>query len=190
MSDFFLELFSEEIPHKLQINAREQLDKLIKNELDEKEIKFEKFSVFSTPKRISVVINNIATEQKTNSQEVKGPRVGCNEQALEGFLNSRSVSRDDLITKDTEKGQFYYVKLEEKTIYTSQILAEKLPLILKSINWKKSMRWSNYDCFWGRPLKSICCLFDGQILNFNYFHLNSSNITYVNGPLEDKEVKI
>ena len=190
MSDFFLELYSEEIPHNLQINAREQLDKLIKNELDEKEIKFEKFSVFSTPKRISVVINNIATEQKTNSQEVKGPRVGCNEQALEGFLNSRSVSRDDLITKDTEKGQFYYVKLEEKTIYTSQILAEKLPLILKSINWKKSMRWSNYDCFWGRPLKSICCLFDGQILNFNYFHLNSSNITYVNGPLEDKEVKI
>ena len=52
------------------------------------------------------------------------------------------------------------------------------------------MRWSNYDCFWGRPLKSICCLLDSQILNFNYFHLNSSNITYVNGPLEDKEVKI
>ena len=137
MSDFFLELYSEEIPHNLQINAREQLDKLIKNELDEKEIKFEKFSVFSTPKRISVVINNIATEQKTNSQEVKGPRVGCNEQALEGFLNSRSVSRDDLITKDTEKGQFYYVKLEEKTIYTSQILAEKLSLILKRSNINK-----------------------------------------------------
>ena len=52
------------------------------------------------------------------------------------------------------------------------------------------MRWSNHDCFWGRPLKSICCLLDGQILNFNYFHLNSSNITYVNGPFEDKEVKI
>ena len=190
MSDFFLELYSEEIPHNLQISAREQLDKLIKNELEEKEIKFEKFSIFSTPKRISIVINNITTEQKTNSQEVKGPRVGCDEQALEGFLKSRSVTRDDLITKGTEKGQFYFVKLEEKTIFTSQILAKKIPLILKSINWKKSMRWSNHDCLWGRPLKSICCLFDGQILNFNYFHLNSSNITYVNGPFEDKEVKI
>ena len=190
MSDFFLELYSEEIPHNLQINAREQLDKLIKNELEENGIKFDKFNVFSTPKRISLVINDIATEQKTNSQEVKGPKVGCNEQALEGFLKSRSVTRDDLITKETEKGQFYFVKLEEKTIFTSQILTEKLPLIIKSINWKKSMRWSNYDCFWGRPLKSICCLLDGQILNFNYFHLSSSNITYVNGPFEDKEVKI
>ena len=69
--------------------------------------------------------------KKTNPQEVKGPRVGCNEQALEGFLKSRSVTRDDLITKETDKGQFYFVKLEEKTIFTSQILAEKLPLILK-----------------------------------------------------------
>ena len=108
MSDFFLELYSEEIPHNLQINAREQLDKLIKNELDEKEIKFKKFNVFSTPKRISIVINDIATEQKTNSQEIKGPRVDCNEQALEGFLKSRSVTRDNLITKETEKGHFYF----------------------------------------------------------------------------------
>ena len=101
MSDFFLELYSEEIPHNLQINAREQLDKLIKNELDEKEIKFKKFNVFSTPKRISIVINDITTEQKTHSQEIRGPRVGCNEQALEGFLKSRSVTRDNLITKET-----------------------------------------------------------------------------------------
>jgi len=190
MSDFFLELYSEEIPHDLQINAREQLDKLIKNELEEKEIKFKEFNIFSTPKRISIVINDITSEQKINPHEIKGPRVGCNEQALDGFLKSRSVTRDDLITKETEKGEFYFIKLGEKKIFTSQILREKLPLILKSINWKKSMRWSNYDCFWGRPLISICCLLDGEVLNFNYFHLNSSNITYVNGPIEDKEVKI
>ena len=146
MSDFFLELYSEEIPHDLQINAREQLDKLIKNELEEKEIKFKEFNIFSTPKRISIVINDITSEQKINPHEIKGPRVGCNEQALDGFLKSRSVTRDDLITKETEKGEFYFIKLGEKKIFTSQILREKLPLILKSINWKKSMRWSNYDC--------------------------------------------
>ena len=190
MSDFFLELYSEEIPHNLQISAREQLEVLIKNELEEKKIQFEKFTIFSTPKRICVIIKNIATVQKITPQELKGPRVGCNQQALDGFLKSRSVSREDLLTKKTDKGEFYFVKLREKIIYTSEIFAKKIPIILKSINWKKSMRWSNHDCYWGRPLRSICCIFNGEILSFNYFHLSSSNITYVNGPYDDKEIKI
>ena len=190
MSDFFLELYSEEIPHNLQISARKQLEKLIKNELEQKNIQFENFKTFSTPKRICIIIKDITKEQKIDPQELKGPRIDCNEQALDGFLKSHSVTRENLITKETEKGEFYFIKLQEKTVFTSEILAAKLPAILKSIYWKKSMRWSNYDCFWGRPLISICCLLDNEILNFSYFHLNSSNITYVNGPFEDEEVKI
>ncbi len=190
MSDFFLELYSEEIPHNLQISARNQLKILITNTLSKNQIKFEKFDVFSTPKRICVTIKAITNEQKIEPQEIKGPRVGCDEKALDGFLKSRSINKNDLITKNTDKGEFYYVKLAAKSIFTSEILKESLPLILKSINWKKSMRWSSYDCFWGRPLISICCLLNGEVLSFNYFHINSSNISFINGPFEDKEIKV
>jgi len=190
MSDFFLELYSEEIPHGLQINARKQIHELILKELNENNIKFKGFDIFSTPKRLIVFIENITLNQKIESQEVKGPKVGCNDQALEGFLKSKNALKKDLIQKSTDKGEFYFVKLPAKTLLTSDILRKKLPSILQTINWKKSMRWSDHDCFWGRPLKSILCLLDNQVLDFSFFHINSSNSTYVNGPFEDKEIKI
>ena len=190
MSDFFLELYSEEIPHGLQIHARKQIHELIFKELNENNIKFKGFDVFSTPKRLIVFIENITLNQKIESQEVKGPKVGCNDQALEGFLKSKNALKEDLIQKSTDKGEFYFVKLPAKTLLTSDILRKKLPSILQTINWKKSMRWSDHDCFWGRPLKSILCLLDNKVLDFSFFHINSSNSTYVNGPFEDKEIKI
>ena len=190
MSDFFLELYSEEIPHGLQIHARKQIHELIFKELNENNIKFKGFDVFSTPKRLIVFIENITLNQKIESQEVKGPKVGCNDQALEGFLKSKNAIKEDLIQKSTDKGEFYFVKLPAKTLLTSDILRKKLPSILQTINWKKSMRWSDHDCFWGRPLKSILCLLDNKVLDFSFFHINSSNSTYVNGPFEDKEIKI
>ena len=190
MSDFFLELYSEEIPHGLQIHARKQIHELIFKELNENNIKFKGFDVFSTPKRLIVFIENITLNQKIESQEVKGPKVGCNDQALEGFLKSKNAIKEDLIQKSTDKGEFYFVKLPAKTLLTSDILRKKLPSILQNINWKKSMRWSDHDCFWGRPLKSILCLLDNKVLDFSFFHINSSNSTYVNGPFEDKEIKI
>ncbi|WP_440679718.1 glycine--tRNA ligase subunit beta [Candidatus Pelagibacter sp. HIMB1517] len=190
MSDFFLELYSEEIPHSLQIHARKQIHELIFKELNENNIKFKGFDIFSTPKRLVVFIENITLNQKIESQEVKGPKVGCNDQALEGFLKSKNALKEDLIQKSTDKGEFYFVKLPAKTLLTSDILRKKLPSILQTINWKKSMRWSDYDCFWGRPLKSILCLLDNKVLDFSFFHINSSNSTYVNGPFEDKEIKI
>ena len=190
MSDFFLELYSEEIPHGLQISARNQIHELILKELEENNIKFKEFNIFSTPKRLIVLIDHIVLNQKIESQEVKGPKVGCNDQALDGFLRSRNADKKDLIQKNTDKGEFYFVKLPAKTLMTSEVLGKKLPSILQSINWKKSMRWSDHDCFWGRPLKSILCLLDNKVLDFKFFHLNSSNSTFVNGPFEDKEIKI
>ena len=190
MADFFLELYSEEIPHGLQISARNQIHELILKELEENNIKFKEFNIFSTPKRLIVLIDHITLNQKIESQEVKGPKVGCNDRALDGFLRSRNADKKDLIQKNTDKGEFYFVKLPSKTLMTSEVLGKKLPSILQSINWKKSMRWSDHDCFWGRPLKSILCLLDNKVLDFKFFHLNSSNSTFVNGPFEDKEIKI
>ena len=190
MSEFFLELYSEEIPHSLQISARDQLKQLITNELDENSIKFKEIKVFSTPKRIALIVEKISLEQNISAQEVKGPKVGCNDQALEGFLRSRSAEKKDLIKKEIDKGEFYFVNLPEKKIFTKDILQNKLPTILQSIYWKKSMRWSDHDCFWGRPLKSILCLLDKISLNFNFHHISSDIFTFINGPLDDKAVKV
>ena len=190
MSEFFIELYSEEIPHSLQISARDQLKQLINNELNENSIKFKEIKVFSTPKRIALVVEKISLEQNIAAQEVKGPKVGCNDQALEGFLRSRSAEKKDLIKRETDKGEFYFVKMPEKRIFTKDILQKKLPTILQSINWKKSMRWSDHDCFWGRPLRSIVCLLDKESLNFNFHHISSDIFTFINGPLDDKAVKV
>ena len=190
MSEFFIELYSEEIPHSLQISARDQLKQLINNELNENSVKFKEIKVFSTPKRIALVVEKISLEQNIAAQEVKGPKVGCNDQALEGFLRSRSAEKKDLIKRETDKGEFYFVKMPEKRIFTKDILQKKLPTILQSINWKKSMRWSDHDCFWGRPLRSIVCLLDKESLNFNFHHISSDIFTFINGPMDDKAVKV
>ena len=190
MSDFFLELYSEEIPHGLQISARNQLKDLILKELTDHNIKFKQFNIYSTPKRLVAYVDQVALEQKILAQEVKGPKVDCNDQALEGFLRSRSAEKKDLIKKDTDKGEFYFVKSPAKSLFTKDILSQKLPSILQSINWKKSMRWSNHDCFWGRPLKSILCILDNKVLDFKYHHFTSSDLTYINGPFDDKSKKL
>ena len=190
MSDFFLELYSEEIPHGLQISARNQLTDFLKKELDENSIAFKDFNTFSTPKRLVIYINQINLSQNVKAQEVKGPKTDCNPQALEGFLRSRSANKEDLVKKSTDKGEFYFVKLPEKKILTQDILSSKLSSLLQSINWKKSMRWSDHECYWGRPLKSILCLLDKKVLPFKYHHIHSGDSTFINGPYEDKEIKI
>src|SRR6056300_274662 len=168
MSDFFLELYSEEIPHGLQISARNQLKDLILKELTDHNIKFKQFNIYSTPKRLVAYVDQVALEQKIPAQEIKGPKVSCNDQALEGFLRSRSAEKKDLIKKDTDKGGFYFVKLPAKSLLTKDILSQKLPSILKS----------------------ILCLLDNKVLDFKYHHFTSSNLTYINGPFDDKEQKV
>ena len=93
MSEFFIELYSEEIPHNLQKNARDQFKHLFLDELNKNEIKFKDINVFSTPKRIALFVDKISLEQKIPPQEVKGPKVGCDEKALEGFLRSKSAEK-------------------------------------------------------------------------------------------------
>ncbi len=186
MSEFFLELYSEEIPHTLQISARTQILELLKKKLTELNIPSDQLTCYSTPKRIVLHAKHLEASKKIDAQEVKGPKTNCPPQALEGFLRTHQAKQEDLIKNNTDKGEFYFLKKEPKTILTFDILKQSLPTLLRSINWKKSMRWSSHDCFWGRPLKSIVCLFDKQVVPFEFFHLISGNTSFVKGPLEDQ----
>ena len=189
MSEFFLELFSEEIPSRLQINARNDLTQIFKKFFDDNEIIVKgKINTYSTPNRLILHINKISKDVIKKAEEIRGPNINAPEKALEGFLKSNKISKEKVFKKSTEKGIFYFYNKPSQKIKTYDLLKESIASLLLKISWKKSMKWGNHDLYWGRPLKSILALFDKKIIEFKLNHLHSSNKTFTDKDLED-EVK-
>ena len=187
MSEFFLELFSEEIPANLQKNARENLLQNFKDFFEKKNISFSKNLSFSTPNRLLILFEGIKPEIKQKEEEIRGPKIDAPEKALDGFLRSNNFQKKDLYQKENDKGTFYFVKKSAKTIKVSDLLNENIPSILDGISWKKSMKWGDFQLYWARPLKSILAIFNNKNLLFKYHHLQSSNLTFVDKDFEDKK---
>ena len=187
MSEFFLELFSEEIPAVLQKNLREKLLGDFKNFFEKKTIKSKKSFSLSTPNRLVIVFEGLDKQIKIKSEEIKGPKINAPEQALEGFIRSNKIEKKDLYENNTEKGKFYFYKTKPKTLKTQELLIEFIPKILQDHQWKKSMKWGKFNLNWGRPLKSILSVFDKKIISFEFHHLVSSNSTFIDKDLEDKK---
>ena len=187
MSEFFLELFSEEIPASLQQNARNILLESFQKLFEEKKISFKKSSSFSTPNRLIILFEGLSKEITQKAEEIKGPNVNAPEKAIEGFVRSNKIDRNDLFKKKIEKGEFYFFKKSSKKINTINLLEEQTPLILDRLQWKKSMRWGDYNLNWARPLKSILAIFDDKSLSFKFHHLAASNTTFTDKEFEDKK---
>jgi glycyl-tRNA synthetase beta chain len=187
MSEFFLELFSEEIPSSLQKNLREDLLSSFTKVFNEKSISFKKSSSFSTPNRLVVLFEGLQKKILLKSEEIKGPNVKAPEIALDGFIRSNNIVKKDLIKKKLDKGEFYFFKTKSKKLSTQDLLESLIPQILNKIQWKKSMRWSDFNLSWGRPLKSILAIFDKKKLTFNFHHLTSSNSTFIDKEFEEKK---
>ena len=189
MSEFFLELFSEEIPSKLQKSAKNDLLNIFKKIFEEKNLSYKKGLSYSTPNRLIILFEGLNNEIIEPEQELRGPKTNAPDKALEGFLNSNSLNKNQLFKKSSEKGEFYFFKKAKSKIKTIDFLKEKIPEILGSIKWKKSMKWNNYDLNWGRPLKSILAIFSKKIILFDFFHLKSSNKTFIDKDFEEKSKK-
>jgi glycyl-tRNA synthetase beta chain len=187
MSEFFLELFSEEIPSSLQKNLREDLLNSFTKVFNEKSISFKESSSFSTPNRLVILFEGLQKKIILNSEEIRGPNVKAPETALEGFIRSNNIVKKDLIKKKLDKGEFYFFKTKPKKLSTQDLLEDLIPQILNKIQWKKSMRWSDFNLSWGRPLKSILAIFDKKKLTFNFHHLTSSNTSFIDKEFEDKK---
>jgi len=186
MSEFLLELYSEEIPHGLQIDCRTNLEASFQKKCEDHNIKYKHINVFSTPSRLCIYIEGLPTSLLLEAKETKGPKVGSPEQALKGFLKSNKLDKKDIFEKEIDKGKFYFAKTKQQKIDLQLLFATQVPEILKTLNWKKSMRWSNHSLLWGRPLKSILCLFDKHPVVFDFHHLKSSNKVHVGGPYDEK----
>ena len=190
MSELLVELFSEEIPSNLQIHTRQQLENLLKQNLSSSNLKPKSLEVFSTPTRLTIHITGLPKIIKIPAAEIKGPKVGVPESVINNYAKSKNLNVSDLQKKDTEKGTFYFAKVKGKEISTDKELEKIIPQTLKDINWKKSMKWSDFELNWGRPLISILAIFNENFLKFNFAHLESVNFTMLENNDQIKQIKV
>ena len=179
MADLLLELFSEEIPARMQAKAESDLrDALIKG-LKEAGVEAEEVTALSGPRRLTVAMTGLPAKSPDVSEEKKGPKVGAPDKAVEGFLRGAGLTsiEEAEVRSDPKKGDFYVALREIPGRALEDILAELVPEIVRGFHWPKSMRWGRGELRWVRPLQRILCLFDGNVVDFEIGGLKSGNLT-------------
>ena len=162
MPDLLIELFSEEIPARMQVRAAEDLKKRITDGLVEAGITYAGAAAFSTPRRLTLTLQGVLSESPTLKEERKGPRVDAPEQAIEGFLRGAGLTKDQLEIRDEKKGQVYFAVVEKPGRPAAHIIAEVLENTIRNFPWPKSMRWGSGSLRWVRPLHSIICILSDE----------------------------
>jgi glycyl-tRNA synthetase beta chain len=166
MPDLLLELFSEEIPARMQAKAADDLRRMVTDKLVAEGLVYEGAKAFATPRRLALTVHGIPARQADLKEERKGPRVGGPEPAIAGFLKATGLSSLDeaQIQRDPKKGDFYVALIEKPGRATIDVLAEILPVIVRTFPWPKSMRWGarsakSGSLSWVRPLHAITATF-------------------------------
>lgn len=162
MADLLLELFSEEIPARMQQRAATDLQKLVTNGLVEAGLTYESASAFVTPRRLCLTVCGLLAQSPTTRSERKGPRVDAPEKAIEGFLRGVGLTKDQLEIRDEKKGQVYFALIEKQGRPAADIIAELVPDVIRNFPWPKSMRWGRGSLRWVRPLHSILCILSDE----------------------------
>ena len=132
MAELFIELFSEEIPAKLQVDARQRIKNLLDERLKKKEISFKTSRSFSTPKRLVFIIENVPEKIKVTKKIIKGPKIDSPQTALEGFIKSNKLNKSDVYKKKIEKGEFYFAETKPKEIDVLKELETIIPEVLQA----------------------------------------------------------
>ncbi len=177
MPELLLELFSEEIPARMQARAAQDLQRLITDGLTAAGLPFDGVRTFVTPRRLCFAADGIPTVQPTRTEERKGPRVGSPEAAMTGFLSSTGLSLDQLEVRTVGKAEFYFAVIERKGSPSGQVIAEIVEKTVRDFPWPKSMRWGSGSLRWVRPLHSILCCFDGTPLTFEIDGVQAGDVT-------------
>ena len=137
MAELFIELFSEDMPPKLQIDARQKIKQLVEERFNKRSIKFKSSQSFSTPKRLVFVIDGMPEKIEEKEKILKGPKLESPQVALDGFMKSNNLSKSEIYKKKIDKGDFYFAKTKAKVINVSKELELIIPEILKNYSWKK-----------------------------------------------------
>ncbi|MEM9429925.1 MAG: glycine--tRNA ligase subunit beta [Pseudomonadota bacterium] len=163
MPDLLLELFSEEIPARMQARAAEDLRRLTTDALVEAGLTYESAGSFVTPRRLTLSIEGLTERSPDRREERKGPRVDAPEKAIEGFLRSTGLTREALTVRDDKKGQVFFAEILTPGRTVDEILMEVVPGVIERFPWPKSMRWGTGRLSWVRPLREILCILTDEV---------------------------
>ena len=177
MPDLLLEVLSEEIPARMQAGGTQELEKQVCSRLEKARLTFKKPETFATPRRLALIVPGLPPVQPDITVERKGPRVDAPEKAIQGFLKSTGLTLDDCEQRETPKGPVWFAVTKEKGRPTAQLLAELLPQALAAVSWPKSMRWDDSGVRWVRPIRSMLCLLDDQVVPFRFGVVESGRTT-------------
>jgi glycyl-tRNA synthetase beta chain len=181
MPDLLIELFSEEIPARMQARARDDLRRMVTDGLVEAGLTYASAGAFSTPRRLTLTIEGLTAESRPVREERKGPRADAPAVALEGFLRSTGLTRDQLELRDDKKAQIYFAVVEKPGRPAADIVAQVLEGAVRNFPWPKSMRWGDGTLRWVRPLQSILCLLTDDagatVVPVTVDHLTAGNTT-------------
>jgi glycyl-tRNA synthetase beta chain len=173
MPQLLLELFSEEIPARMQTQGARDLERLAREKLAEAGFLPEAMASFAGPRRLTLVVEGLPLAQADRTEERKGPRVGAPDQAIDGFLRSTGLTRDQL----TERDGVYFAVIARTGRATSEIIAEMVDQIVRTFPWPKSMKWGTGTLRWVRPLQRIFCVFAGETVPFDIDGIATADLT-------------
>jgi glycyl-tRNA synthetase beta chain len=162
MPDLLIELFSEEIPARMQATAREELKKRVTDGLVEAGLTYASAGAFSTPRRLVLAVEGLTAESRPVREERKGPNVSAPPAAVEGFLRSTGLTLDQLEKRAEKKGEVYFAVIERPGRAAAAIVAEVLEGVIRNFPWPKAMRWGAGSLRWVRPLHSILCILSDE----------------------------
>jgi glycyl-tRNA synthetase beta chain len=173
MPQLLLELFCEEIPARMQADAARDLERMARERLKAAGFAPEAMRAFAGPRRLTLVVDGLPAAQADRNEERKGPRVGAPDAAIDGFLRSTGLTRDQLVERDG----VYFAVIAQAGRLTPQVIAEMVPDIVRQFPWPKSMKWGTGSLRWVRPLQRILCVFDGEVAPFNIDGIESGDLT-------------
>ncbi|TAJ66979.1 glycine--tRNA ligase subunit beta [Brevundimonas sp.] len=173
MAQLLVELFSEEIPARMQGGAARDLERMAAERLKAAGLTYDSLTTFAGPRRLTLVVEGLPAATPDREEEVKGPRANAPEQALEGFLRKTGLTKDQLVERD---GVFFAV-LSSKGQPTAALIPDMVDQIVRGFPWPKSMRWGSGSLRWVRPLKRIVALFDGHVVPFEIDGIVSGDLT-------------
>ncbi len=182
MSDFLLELRSEEIPARMQAGARAELEKLFRREMDAAGVEAGEITVWSTPRRLALIARGLPLATEAVSEELKGPPIGAPDQAVDGFCRKAGVAKADLETREVKGRETYFAVKNVPGRATADLLAEAIPTIIRDFSWPKSMRWgdasiSTESLRWVRPLSGIVALLGDEVVECEVHGVTSGAVT-------------
>jgi glycyl-tRNA synthetase beta chain len=189
MPQLLLELFSEEIPARMQAKAAEDLRAAITNGLVEAGLIYEGAQAHATPRRLVLAIDGLQAKAADTKEERKGPKIDAPKAAIDGFLRSTGLKLNQLTVQDDKKGKFYIATIKREGRAATAVIAELVPEVIRSFPWPKSMRWGSGSLKWVRPLHAILCTFDGEVVAFEVDGIKSGNSTRGHRFLAPGEIK-